>query len=267
MTRLLHLSDPHFGTEQPEVMTALLAFAAEQRPDLAVLTGDITQRARADQFRRARAFVDQLPAPVLSVPGNHDLPLFNLFSRLFNPYGNYRSHISNDLEPLYQTSRLLIIGVNSTRPQRHKNGELGERQIERVSRLLHSARSQQLRIVIQHHPVAAIEASDQANLLKGHEQVVPRWIDAGMDLLLAGHIHLPYVRPLSGSGSRQGWTAQAGTALSSRVRGEVPNSINLIEHSTDGPFHSCSVERWDYAETSRSFRLYSHTELALDRSV
>ena len=266
MIRLLHLSDPHFGTEQPEVMAALLAFAAERRPDLTLLTDDITQRARAEQFRRARAFADQLPAPVLSVPGNHDLPLFNLVGRLFNPYGHYRNHISNELEPVYESSRLLVIGVNSTRPQRHKNGELSERQIERVSRLLRSARSDQLRIVIQHHPVRAIEASDKANLLINHERIVPRWIDAGMDLLLAGHIHLPYVRPLNGHGQRQAWTAQAGTALSSRVRGNIPNSVNLIEHSTDGLFHHCAVERWDYAETSGDFRLYSHTDLTLDRN-
>ena len=87
-------------------LAALLAFAAERRPDLTLLTGDITQRARAEQFRRARAFADQLPAPVLSVPGNHDLPLFNLVGRLFNPYGHYRNHISNELEPVYESSRL-----------------------------------------------------------------------------------------------------------------------------------------------------------------
>ncbi|MEL0169303.1 MAG: metallophosphoesterase [Pseudomonadaceae bacterium] len=268
MTRLLHLSDPHFGTERPEVVEALLRFAADQRPDLALLTGDITQRATRQQFRQARDFADQLPCPTLSVPGNHDLPLFNLPRRLLAPYAHYLDYFSNELEPLYETRDLLIVGVNSTAPGRHKNGELKTEQVTRVSALLRQADSQQLRIVMQHHPVHAIEPSDRANLLIGHETVVPQWVDAGLDLLLAGHIHLPYVRPLAGATrSRQAWTAQAGTALSSRVRGDIPNSVNLIEHLIDGPFQRCTIERWDYAETSRSFRLYSQADLALDRNA
>lgn len=268
MTRLLHLSDPHFGTEQPEVVEALLAFAADQRPDLALLTGDITQRATRQQFQLAREFANRLPCPTLSVPGNHDLPLFNLLRRLRAPYAYYRDHFGNDLEPLYETRDLLIIGVNSTRPGRHKNGELRPHQVARVSQLLRRADSQQLRIVMQHHPVRAIEQADQANLLIDYDTVVPQWVDAGLDLLLAGHIHLPYVRPLQGTTNlRQAWTAQAGTAVSSRVRGDIPNSVNLIEHLIDGPFQHCTIERWDYVDTSHSFRLYSHSDLALDRNA
>ncbi|UJJ30402.1 metallophosphoesterase family protein [Halopseudomonas maritima] len=267
MTRILHLSDPHFGTEQADVMNALLQLVREQRPSLALLSGDITQRARPQQFRQARRFMTQLGIPILAVPGNHDMPLFNPFKRLLRPYGHYQDNFAADLEPLLETDCLLVVGVNSSRPDRHKNGELTSAQIQRVEHHLQRASASQLRIVMQHHPVRAVESSDRSNLLIGGDQVVPRWVDAGLDLLLAGHIHLPYVRPLNGQHStRRAWTAQAGTALSSRVRGEVPNSVNLIEHSTDGPFHTCAIARWDYVDTSRSFRLYSHTDLALDRS-
>ena len=133
MIRLLHLSDPHFGTEQPEVMAALLAFAAERRPDLTLLTGDITQRARAEQFRRARAFADQLPAPVLSVPGNHDLPLFNVWHRFRAPYAGFRRVFGWQLEPVFETSELLVVGVNTTDPKRHVDGHFDTHSVEQVA--------------------------------------------------------------------------------------------------------------------------------------
>src|SRR5690606_31580206 len=144
MSRLLHLSDLHFGTEDPEVAAALLQLAREQQPDLCLLSGDITQRARRAQFAAARAFVQQLPAPVLAVPGNHDLPLFNLPLRLLNPYGNYRRAFGPSLEPQLERDDLLLIGVNSTRPARHKDGEVSAAQIERVAARLRQARPGQL---------------------------------------------------------------------------------------------------------------------------
>jgi len=268
MTCLLHISDPHFGTEQSRVPAALLRLAQQQRPDHILLSGDITQRARPSQFAAARAFVDQLPAPVLTVPGNHDIPLIiHLFARLLHPYRNYMREFGSDLEPVLETDQLLVVSVNSTKPARHKNGEVTEQQISRVAALLRQAKPGQLRIVMQHHPVRAIEESDQSNLLIGRAQAIPEWVDAGLDLLLAGHIHLPYIRPLSGKHSpRTGWTAQAGTAVSQRVRGSIPNSVNLIRHECHQGLHECSVERWDYSAEQDAFELFSETDLALHRS-
>lgn len=268
MTCLLHISDPHFGTEQNKVPAALLRLAQQQRPDHVLLSGDITQRARPAQFAAARAFVDQLPAPVLTVPGNHDIPLIiNLFTRLFHPYRNYAREFGSDLEPVLETDQLLVVSVNSTKPARHKNGEVTDKQIARVTARLKQAKPGQLRIVMQHHPVRAIEESDQSNLLIGRAQAIPEWVDAGLDLLLAGHIHLPYIRPLSGNNSpRTGWTAQAGTAVSQRVRDNIPNSVNLIRHECHQGLHECSVERWDYNAERDAFELFSETDLALHRS-
>lgn len=266
MSRILHLSDPHFGTEQADVLQAVLQLAKSQAPDLVLLTGDITQRARRSQFAAARHFVDQLPTPLLTVPGNHDIPLFNLPARWLNPYGNYRRVFGKVLEPEFESDSLLVIGVNTTRAANHTHGAVSAAQIERVARRLGQARPGQLRLVMQHHPVCAAEESDLSNLLIGREQAIPAWVDAGLDLLIAGHIHLPYVRPLTGTGERIGWTAQAGTALSQRVRGLVPNSVNLIIHGVESGLHHCAVERWDYAASEQSFVRFNSTTLSLSRN-
>ncbi|MDO8860801.1 metallophosphoesterase [Haliea sp. E1-2-M8] len=269
MIRVLQVSDPHFGTERPQVMEAVLELGRQQVPDLVIFSGDITQRARRGQFARARRFADRFQAPLLAVPGNHDLPLFNVFARLLNPYGNYRRAFGQELEPEFETEQLLVIGVNSTRPGRHKDGEVSSRQVERVARRLSRARPQQLRMVVQHHPVRAAEASDTGNLLWGRELALPAWVDAGLDLLLGGHIHLPYVLPLPGGDGkpgRRGWTVQAGTAVSSRVRGKTPNSVNLISYQPDPQQPHCLLERWDYdAGDGGGFQICERSTLELSR--
>jgi predicted MPP superfamily phosphohydrolase len=117
---LLQISDTHFGTEQPQVVEALLALAAQQQPDVVVLSGDITQRARAAQFSAAKAFVDQLDAPVLAVPGNHDIALFDLWSRLTQPYARYVEAFGTELEPVHMSQELLVVGVNTARYPRRR---------------------------------------------------------------------------------------------------------------------------------------------------
>lgn len=259
--RLLHLSDPHFGTELPDVSAALQRWVATHRPALIMLGGDITQRARRRQFQAARDFLDGLQCPVIAVPGNHDIPLFNLAARIRSPYGNYQRAFGEQLEPALESNELLVIGVNSTTPRRHKNGELTAAQIERVRQRLARARPQQLRIVLQHHPVRAVERRDQANLAIGHEQAISAWVGAGLDVLLSGHIHLPYVLPLCGAAGRRGWAVQAGTALSHRVRGGVPNSFNVLDY--DGTH--CIAERWDYAAPADAFVCKQQHALPLAR--
>lgn len=115
MTCLLQISDPHFGTEQDHVMRALLQLIEECQPDAVLLSGDVTQRARRNQFAAAQKFIDQLPCPLLAVPGNHDIPLFNLAARFTNPYGNYKRVFGDDLEPEFENDDVLVIGVNTTR--------------------------------------------------------------------------------------------------------------------------------------------------------
>jgi len=139
MSVLLHVSDTHFGTEQGAVVQALVTLAQQQRPDLVVLSGDITQRARPAQFHAARAFTDRLGAPVLAVPGNHDIALLDLWSRLRRPYARYLAAFGPELEPVHRSPELLVLGVDATRARRHKDGELSTAQIDRVARELGQA--------------------------------------------------------------------------------------------------------------------------------
>jgi 3',5'-cyclic AMP phosphodiesterase CpdA len=263
---LLHLSDTHFGTEQAPVVDALVALARAHRPDVVVLSGDITQRARAAQFRAARAFADRLGAPVLAVPGNHDVPLFNLWARLRQPYAPFIAAFGNDLEPVHQSPHFLVVCVNTTRAWRRKHGEVSNLQMERVARLLASATPAQLRVVVVHQPVAVTLAEDRVNLLRGHNAAVKRWAAAGADLVMGGHIHLPYVMALHGL-ARTVWAVQAGTAVSSRVRERVPNSVNLVRWGdTSAHDRRCLIEQWDCAAGANAFVRVKVSNVRPDRA-
>ncbi|MEP7282384.1 MAG: metallophosphoesterase [Rubrivivax sp.] len=280
MTVVLQVSDPHFGCERPAVVRALERLAIELRPDLLLMSGDITQRARRSQFGRARAFVDRLQMPAeLVIPGNHDIPLFNLAARLFFPYRNHRRAFGHELEPQFETADLQLLGLNTTRWWRHADGEVSAEQISRVARQLEAgrqARPSQWRVIVVHQPVAVTRPQDRHNLLHGHAAAVQRWSAAGADLIVGGHIHLPFVLPL-----RERWPAlphpvwavQAGTAVSRRVRSEAGNSVNVIRVAAgsvrggqadtaagpDSETRHCQVERWDHvAETERFERVAVH---------
>jgi 3',5'-cyclic AMP phosphodiesterase CpdA len=253
MRTLLQISDTHFGTEQQPVLDALVSLSRRISPDVAVLSGDITQRARRAQFSAARSFIEQLHVPhVLAIPGNHDIPLFNLFARCFYPYANYVREFGANLEPIYEDDNALIICVNTTRPSRHKDGEVSEQQIQQVTKRLSNSSNRQLRIVVTHQPVHVIDEHDIQNLLHGRGSAVSAWCDAGVDIIMGGHIHLPHVRPLADSFAdlpRAAWSVQAGTAVSHRTRSGIPNSINVIKTS----FPTCIVERWDFNDADAAF--------------
>jgi hypothetical protein len=192
-------------------------------------------RALRAQLRAARAFVDLLGATVLAVPGNHDIPLFDLWARLRSPYGRYSAAFGTDLEPVHHSPELLVVCVNITRPWRHEDGEVSALQIDHVARL------------------------------RGHAAALQRWAEAGADLVMGGHIHLPYVMPAPGL-ARALWVVQAGIAVSSRVRDGSPNSVNLLRWGKDAAPGCCRIEQWDYDADDRTFRLAKASEVRLDRA-
>ena len=264
MSVLLQISDTHFGTEQLPVVEALAAFTAQQRPDVVVLSGDITQRARRAQFRVARAFVERLATPVLAIPGNHDVPLFDVLARVTRPYGRYREAFGDELEPVHASADLLVQCLNTTRWWRHTSGEISTEQIERVAARVAGASPNQLRVIVVHQPVSVPSAGDVHNLVYRHAAAVRRWADAGADLVMGGHIHLPYVTPLPGL-PRRLWSVQAGTAVSHRVRGGKPNSVNLLRWGRDAPRGRCVVEQWDCPAAGPTFECAAVTEFEPQR--
>ena len=269
MSILLHISDTHFGTEQPPVVQALERLARERRPDLLVFSGDMTQRARPAEFEAARRFCDALGiTPMLALPGNHDVPLFNVLARAVRPYGNYLKAFGPRLEPTVETDDFLVIGVNTTRAARHKNGEVSADQVQHVARQLQVARGRQLRIVVTHQPADVIRSQDEHDRLRGAEAALQAWSGAGADLVLGGHIHLPYVMDLRSRPEptpRPMWCVQAGTAVSTRLRHGTCNSINLIHWRTPlpGQPRTCQIERCDYNAAEGWFATAETRTLAL----
>jgi 3',5'-cyclic AMP phosphodiesterase CpdA len=268
MSLVMHLSDTHFGATQPGVVEALHRLIEEQNPNIVIHSGDVTQRALPSEFRAAKELMERHAASHwLVVPGNHDVPLWNPVGRLLAPYSAFTRGLGVAPESEIDLPDVLVLGVNTTRRWRHKHGQVSESQVERISERLRQARPEQLRVVVTHQPVHVIAQRDRINRLRGAERAVSAWSRAGADLLLGGHIHLPYVRPLHESArgvSRRTWVVQAGTAVSSRTRGRHPNSLYLIDH--DGS-RECYVARWDLDAEEQEFRAAESFALELERKA
>jgi 3',5'-cyclic AMP phosphodiesterase CpdA len=256
MSVVLQISDPHFGTEIPAVVEALVALSHELRPDLVVLSGDITQRARRAQFEAAGAFVERLEAKrLLASPGNHDIPLFDVVTRFFDPYAGYKREFGGDFEPRFEAPDCLVLGVKTTRRYRHVDGEISSEQRARIAIELRNAAPSQLRIVVLHQPVCVPRSSEEHNVVRGNRAAVRAWSEAGADVLLAGHIHLPFVLPLHELMAplpRPLWAVNAGTAVSHRTRRDAGNSVNVLRTSASEP-RVCIVEHWTYVAAKSAF--------------
>lgn len=252
-------------------MQALRALHAELAPRLVIVSGDLTQRARPAQFDAAQAFLAALQATAtLVIPGNHDVPIYNLLARLSSPYGRYRGAFGDLLEPVYQDQEVLVIGVNTSTPRRRVDGEVNAGQVAAVAQRLDQATPEQLRIVVVHQPVAVPAGSERQRLLHGAAEAVPAWVNAGADLVLGGHIHLPYVEPLQQHFEglqRAAWVVHAGTAVSDRLRMDAPNSVNELRIQRAAGRPAVSVVRWDFSEAEQRFVVQGETRLEPDRAV
>lgn len=232
MKVLAHLSDLHFGRTDEHVVDELLADLERHRPDLIIVSGDLTQRARSAQFAEARAFLDRLPAPALVVPGNHDLaPLYRPFSRLFRPRARFLRHLPGHEDPPVRVDdELAVLGLDSTRALRWKEGRLRRRHLAHVSDVLAAVPDQVCRVVFMHHPMSA-------NVL-GHP--FEALADRGVDLVLTGHVHHAHVELIVGAAGSC-VLVQSSTATSTRLRGDA-NGYGLIR--IDMPRMDITVQGW-----------------------
>ena len=245
--RVLHLSDLHFGRDRPELLRPLIETVNRLAPDLVAVSGDFTQRARASQFRAARTFLAHLEPPWIAVPGNHDTPLDNLAVRLATPWRRYRRYIADDLEPVWSDEAMVVAGLNTANPWSWQRGRIGRRALARMRAAFGGERGGRTRIAVLHHPLEHGPEVDK-RLMRGAGDALRALGACGADIVLSGHLHSWHARPFAGEGGVL--FVQAGTGLSTRVRGE-PNDFNLL--TIDAP--GVAVERWTAGEGSTRFEL------------
>lgn len=271
MRCIAQISDLHFGTEDSVIAAALKQDLQAQEPSLVVISGDLTQRACGNQFRAARAFLDGLPKPQLVVPGNHDVPLYDLFRRFLLPFGRYRRLISNDLNPCYEDSEIILLGINTARSLTWKSGRISTEQIDLIRRHMCPGGGNRFKIVTTHHPfipppgdpVHAIDLVGRAAV------ALPVLDECGVDLLLAGHLHHGYsgdVRTYYPATTRSIVVVQAGTAISRRIRTE-PNGYNVLR--LDRTTIDIEVRAWNgtaFIKDKRALYRLSEKEWVLQKA-
>ncbi len=262
----MHLSDLHFGTEVQGAVAALRRVVSTLAPDLVIVSGDLTQRARPRQFRNARDFLDSLDVCSVVVPGNHDIPLFNWFSRLADPFSRYERHFGAGLTFSVMHRAIAVLGVSSVRPERHQSGAVGRRfrqwircEFERLDRS-RTGEPGRLNIVVCHHPLISPGYEETAVRASRGGRLATEWSELGVDLVLSGHIHRPFL--LEGphhpsANGRRLWHLGAGTALSHRLRADIPNSFNVIRSSVIDDRLSFEVSQFDLPHGQTDFSCVS----------
>jgi 3',5'-cyclic AMP phosphodiesterase CpdA len=253
MRTLVHLSDIHFGRVDDRLLAPLLATIEAVQPHVVVISGDLTQRARSAEFKAARAWLDTLPGPQIVVPGNHDIPLYNIAARFLTPLTKYRRYITPNLAPEYVDDEIAVMGLNTARSLTIKDGRVNHEQVERLEERLAKVDPELTRIIVTHHPFDLPEKFDEDDLVDRAPMAMEAFSKCGVDLLLAGHLHASH----SGNSARRykiaGYSAlivQAGTATSTRGRGES-NSFNVLRIERD----EIQVERYSWKDETAKFEV------------
>ena len=254
MKTIVHLSDIHFGRVDYAVVNRLIQTVAEIRPDVVVVSGDLTQRARAHQFLEARAFLDALPAsaPQIVVPGNHDIPLYHVYNRFARPLDKYRRFITSDLEPFHLDDEVAVVGVNTARSLTTKYGRINEQQIAAIKEKMCHLPDDLLKVIVTHHPFDLPLGFEAKNLVGRARLAMETLAGCGADVFLAGHLHVSHISQTAARYKIEGHSAlviQAGTATSTRGRGES-NSFNVLRLAKQ----KLTVERHEWQVNEQRFR-------------
>jgi 3',5'-cyclic AMP phosphodiesterase CpdA len=251
MRKIVHLSDLHFGRIDQTVLAVLGDTIRSARPDVVVVSGDLTQRAHRREFRAARDFLATLPFPQVVVPGNHDVPLYNVYLRAFHPLRRFRRFFGDQLAPFHADAEVAVVGINTARSLTFKDGRINREQVTDVCRRLLPLGEPVTRIVVTHHPFHGTDARPGDGLVGRATMAMAGFSRCQIDIVLSGHLHSGQ-SALSGQHYAQAdysaLLVQAGTATSVRRRGE-PNSFNMI--LIDRP--RVTIERWSWDETRAGF--------------
>ena len=259
MRTIVHLSDLHFGRLDARLVEPLLAAIRGLSPELVAISGDLTQRARRNQFADARTFLRALDCPHLVVPGNHDVPLYDVARRFLRPLARYREFVTRDLEPVYVDDEVAVMGLNSARSLTFGRGRLNASQISRAAERLRGVDPRLIKIIVTHHPFDLPDAYGDEHLVGRAKAAMAQFAAVGADLFLAGHLHVSHIGHTAERYKIAGHSAlvvQAGT-ISARLRGE-PNSFNVLR--VNRPDITVARHTWDQAtarfaaEPARSFR-------------
>jgi 3',5'-cyclic AMP phosphodiesterase CpdA len=253
MRTLVHLSDLHFGRVDPELLDPLRDLVHRLAPTAVVVSGDLTQRAKSEQFEEARAWLDTLPGPQIVVPGNHDISLYNVFRRFALPLERYKRYITDDLDPVFIDDEIAVLGVNTARSLTWKDGRVNKEQVEKIRATLSGLPPEVTRVVVTHHPFDLPEGGKEDDLVDRAKMAMEVFAECGVDLLMAGHLHQSHAGNTQARYKISEYAAlvvQAGTATSTRARGEV-NSFNAIRIES----RKIEVDRYGWDAVHKQFQI------------
>ena len=243
MSTILHISDLHFGPPYlPKVGQALLRVVPALAPQAIVVSGDLTQRAKSEQFADARAYIDSLPdVPKIVVPGNHDVPLYRIAERLFDPHGLYQHHISTELNQVLRMENVIIAALDTTAPRRHiTNGRIVQQHLDFCTTAFRDAAPEVAKIVVAHHHFAPAPDYQRDEVMPQAKKAMNHFIDLGVEMILGGHLHRGYIGNSLDMYPKANHhhgviIVQCGTTTSrrGRAREREKNSFNLVHVARD----------------------------------
>jgi len=248
VSRLVHLSDLHFGAHDEELVEAVEQQVDQLKPDLVAISGDFTQRARTEQFRQACEFLERLRErghEVIGVPGNHDVPLYDVLRRFLSPLARYRRFIDETLCPFVELPDVAVLGINTARSLTFKDGRMNKQQVEFIRETFARVASDKMRVIVTHHPLFALEVGGEVERAIGRQELALDAVEeSGVDMVLAGHAHHASSQDAGDLVTRAGGVlvVQAGTATSTRVR-EQEQSFNTIDIA--GVSTTITVHAWN----------------------